>query len=188
MKRVARVNKGECISCGVCVDTVPAVFRFDAENLAEVYDPNGGGRGGDPGGDRPLPGDLHLLGRVTVSGTVAGGPSGSRSSAVGIARADPSGWRRIRTRSPARTGGSIPWTRAIVFPVSMRIVTSTPGCLVAPSSTALPATASDDRPPDHGDGGPGAPPDAAAQGASEHAAPQRPQPRLGPLDEDLADL
>jgi ferredoxin len=41
MKRVPRVNKGECISCGVCVDTVPAVFRFDPENLAEVYDPNG---------------------------------------------------------------------------------------------------------------------------------------------------
>ena len=38
MKRVPRVNKGECISCGVCVDTAPAVFRFDEENLAEVYD------------------------------------------------------------------------------------------------------------------------------------------------------
>ena len=41
MGKVARVNKGECISCGVCVDTVPAVFRFDAENFAEVYDPEG---------------------------------------------------------------------------------------------------------------------------------------------------
>ncbi|OIP34668.1 MAG: ferredoxin [Deltaproteobacteria bacterium CG2_30_66_27] len=41
MSKVARVNKGECISCGVCVDTVPAVFRFDADNFAEVYDPNG---------------------------------------------------------------------------------------------------------------------------------------------------
>jgi len=41
MKRVPRVNKGECISCGVCVDMLPAVFRFDQENRAEVYDPNG---------------------------------------------------------------------------------------------------------------------------------------------------
>jgi ferredoxin len=41
VKRVPRVNKGECISCGVCVDTVPEVFRFDEENRAEVYDPNG---------------------------------------------------------------------------------------------------------------------------------------------------
>jgi ferredoxin len=25
----------------VCVDKVPAVFRFDGENRAEVYDPDG---------------------------------------------------------------------------------------------------------------------------------------------------
>jgi ferredoxin len=25
----------------VCVDTCPAVFRFDADNRAEAYDPNG---------------------------------------------------------------------------------------------------------------------------------------------------
>jgi ferredoxin len=25
----------------VCIDVVPSVFRFDAENLAEVYDPKG---------------------------------------------------------------------------------------------------------------------------------------------------
>lgn len=41
VSKVARVNKGECISCGVCVDTVPSVFRFDEEGRAEVYDPNG---------------------------------------------------------------------------------------------------------------------------------------------------
>jgi ferredoxin len=41
MPRIARVNKDECISCGVCVDTVPTVFRFDDENKAEVYDPSG---------------------------------------------------------------------------------------------------------------------------------------------------
>lgn len=43
MAKVARVNKGECISCGVCIDTVPAVFRFDADNHAEVFDPEGAG-------------------------------------------------------------------------------------------------------------------------------------------------
>ena len=41
MRKVARVNKDVCISCGVCIDTLPAVFRFDASSLAEVYDPNG---------------------------------------------------------------------------------------------------------------------------------------------------
>lgn len=41
MKRVPRVDKGECISCGVCVDTCPAVFRLDADNRAEAYDPDG---------------------------------------------------------------------------------------------------------------------------------------------------
>jgi len=41
MRKVARVNKDVCISCGVCIDTLPSVFRFDADNLAEVYDPNG---------------------------------------------------------------------------------------------------------------------------------------------------
>jgi ferredoxin len=41
MSRVPRVDKGACISCGVCVDTVPAVFRFDGESRAEVYDPDG---------------------------------------------------------------------------------------------------------------------------------------------------
>jgi len=41
IERVPCVNKGECISCGVCVDAVPAVFRFDADNRAEVYDPEG---------------------------------------------------------------------------------------------------------------------------------------------------
>lgn len=41
MKRVPLVNKAECTSCGVCVDTVPTVFRFDADNLAEAFDPDG---------------------------------------------------------------------------------------------------------------------------------------------------
>ena len=41
MPMIPRVNKGECISCGVCVDTCPGVFRFDDDNLAEAYDPQG---------------------------------------------------------------------------------------------------------------------------------------------------
>ena len=41
MSKVARVNKDVCIACGVCIDMLPAVFRFDADNLAEVYDPIG---------------------------------------------------------------------------------------------------------------------------------------------------
>ena len=41
MSKVARVNKDVCIACGVCIDMLPAVFRFDADNLAEVYDPDG---------------------------------------------------------------------------------------------------------------------------------------------------
>ncbi|WP_458250594.1 ferredoxin [Geobacter anodireducens] len=35
------IDKEECISCGLCVDNVPEVFRFDDENKAECYDPNG---------------------------------------------------------------------------------------------------------------------------------------------------
>ena len=41
MGHVPRVNKGECISCSVCVDTVPTVFRLDADNRAEAWDPKG---------------------------------------------------------------------------------------------------------------------------------------------------
>jgi len=41
MSKVPRVNRGKCISCGVCVDTCPAVFRFGADNRSEVYDLKG---------------------------------------------------------------------------------------------------------------------------------------------------
>jgi ferredoxin len=30
-----------CISCGLCVDTAPEVFRMNDDNLAEVYNPSG---------------------------------------------------------------------------------------------------------------------------------------------------
>ncbi len=41
MTKVPYVDKEACISCGLCVDTVPAVFRFDDEMKAEVFDPDG---------------------------------------------------------------------------------------------------------------------------------------------------
>jgi len=33
----ATVDKSGCISCGMCVDTCPDVFRFDEDGLAEAY-------------------------------------------------------------------------------------------------------------------------------------------------------
>jgi ferredoxin len=39
--RIPYVEKEECISCGVCVETVPDVFRFDDDMKAEVFDPAG---------------------------------------------------------------------------------------------------------------------------------------------------
>jgi ferredoxin len=35
------VDKDVCISCGLCVDMVPEVFKLDDDSLAEVFDPNG---------------------------------------------------------------------------------------------------------------------------------------------------
>jgi len=39
--RIPYVDKNECIGCGVCVETVPGVFRFDGDMKAEVFDPAG---------------------------------------------------------------------------------------------------------------------------------------------------
>ena len=33
----ARVDKDGCISCELCADTCPEVFRMDADGLAEAY-------------------------------------------------------------------------------------------------------------------------------------------------------
>ena len=33
----AIIERNGCISCGLCADTCPAVFRMDDEGLAEVY-------------------------------------------------------------------------------------------------------------------------------------------------------
>ena len=41
MARTAYVDQDTCISCGLCVDTVPEVFRMNDADLAEVYDPAG---------------------------------------------------------------------------------------------------------------------------------------------------
>jgi ferredoxin len=41
MARIPYVDQDACISCGLCVDVVPGVFRLNDDNLAEVYDPSG---------------------------------------------------------------------------------------------------------------------------------------------------
>lgn len=41
MAKVPYVDKDVCISCGVCTDNAPTVFRFDADMKAEVFDPDG---------------------------------------------------------------------------------------------------------------------------------------------------
>jgi len=41
MARKPTVDKDCCISCNLCADTVPGVFRMDGDGLAEVYDPAG---------------------------------------------------------------------------------------------------------------------------------------------------
>ena len=41
MSKIAYVDKDECTECGVCVDTVPTVFRLDDSNKAEVFDSSG---------------------------------------------------------------------------------------------------------------------------------------------------
>ena len=35
------VDKDECISCGICKDNCPEVFRFDAHGKSECYNPAG---------------------------------------------------------------------------------------------------------------------------------------------------
>jgi ferredoxin len=35
------VDQDVCISCRLCVEAVPEVFRMNEDNLAEVYNPSG---------------------------------------------------------------------------------------------------------------------------------------------------
>ena len=42
--RVARkpfVDKEQCISCGICIQNCPQVFRFDSHGKSECYDAEG---------------------------------------------------------------------------------------------------------------------------------------------------
>ena len=41
MARKPYVDQDVCISCLLCVNTAPEVFRMNDDNLAEVYDPFG---------------------------------------------------------------------------------------------------------------------------------------------------
>lgn len=41
MSREPFVDQDMCISCGICVDNLPEVFRFGDGNKAECFDPNG---------------------------------------------------------------------------------------------------------------------------------------------------
>lgn len=41
MARKPHVDQDVCISCNLCVDTAPEVFRMNDAGLAEVYDPAG---------------------------------------------------------------------------------------------------------------------------------------------------
>ncbi len=41
MPRAVVVNRNDCISCQLCADVLPAVFRMDEDGLAEVHDSRG---------------------------------------------------------------------------------------------------------------------------------------------------
>ncbi|NMC75165.1 MAG: ferredoxin [Geobacteraceae bacterium] len=41
MARIPFVDPDACISCGLCVEAAPEVFRFNDATVAEVYDPTG---------------------------------------------------------------------------------------------------------------------------------------------------
>jgi len=41
MAKEVFVDQDMCISCGICVDNLPDVFRFSASGKAECFDPNG---------------------------------------------------------------------------------------------------------------------------------------------------
>ena len=41
MAKTPVVNQEECISCGVCTEICPEVFRFNDEDISEVNNPTG---------------------------------------------------------------------------------------------------------------------------------------------------
>lgn len=43
MARKPVVNQEECISCGLCAEECPEVFRMNAADKSEVFNPEGAG-------------------------------------------------------------------------------------------------------------------------------------------------
>jgi ferredoxin len=41
MSKIPVVNQDECISCGLCAEICPEVFRLNDKDLSEVYNPTG---------------------------------------------------------------------------------------------------------------------------------------------------
>jgi ferredoxin len=41
MEKEPWVDQDACISCGLCIDNLPAVFRSAENGKSECYDPNG---------------------------------------------------------------------------------------------------------------------------------------------------
>lgn len=41
MSNQLTIDGDACISCNLCVDTLPEVFRIDDDGIAEVHDPSG---------------------------------------------------------------------------------------------------------------------------------------------------
>jgi ferredoxin len=41
MNKIPVVDQENCISCGLCISTCPAVFRFDSARKSKCFDPAG---------------------------------------------------------------------------------------------------------------------------------------------------
>ena len=41
MSKIPVVKQDDCISCGLCVEICPEVFRLNDKDLSEVYNPKG---------------------------------------------------------------------------------------------------------------------------------------------------
>ncbi len=41
MAKAPVVNQDECISCGLCAEVCPEVFRMNDQDISEVYNPTG---------------------------------------------------------------------------------------------------------------------------------------------------
>jgi len=41
MSKIPVVSQDECISCALCAEICPEVFRLNDKDLSEVYDPQG---------------------------------------------------------------------------------------------------------------------------------------------------